>query len=335
MTESREDYLVSVLTGEASLTKEEQDRERFELIKRTICKGSNDDEFALFIAFVQRHHLDPLKKHVYPIKRWDKKENRYIMSFGITVDGYRSMTARSGKYQGQLGPFWCGPEGKWLEFWVSQDPPVASKVGILIKDYTAPVWGVATYKEFAQTDKDGHITGMWQKMPANQLAKCAEVQAHRKALPQDFDLEGVEVVPYINNELSVNDAPDIINEEILEAEVKQAPPSVTVRPYSPDQLKARIAEVAAAQIGKEAGDKRGQVTKALKDFFMDAERANEFTKWLCDGTLQEIGDSLIVAMHAWLQPRFDDTAAAFVIDKVAVQEIDNWAASYEEAQEST
>ena len=123
--------------------------------------------------------------------------------------------------------------------------------------------------------------------------------------------------------------------ETIPAEVKQAPPSVTVRPYTPDQLKARVAEIAAAQIGKEAGDKRGQVTKALKDFFMDAERADVFAKWLFDGTLQGIGDSHIIAMHHWLQPKFDEQAGAWVIDKVAVQEIDAWAASYEEAQEST
>ena len=125
--------------------------------------------------------------------------------------------------------------------------------------------------------------------------------------------------------------------ETIQASAKQeAPPTVAVRPYAPDQLKARTAEVAGKQIGKDAGDKRGQVSNALKDFFMDAEKANEFTTWLTDAkTVKDIGDSLIIAMHAWLQPRFDEAGAAWVIDKVAVQVIDAWVASYEDAQEST
>ena len=98
---------------------------------------------------------------------------------------------RSGKYAGQVGPFWCGHDGEWKDVWLGQDMPAAAKVGILRSDFKEPVWGVALFMEYAQYKKarDGkpaELNSMWQKMGANQLAKCAESLGLRKAFPRDL-----------------------------------------------------------------------------------------------------------------------------------------------------
>lgn len=196
--------------------------EQIALIKRTIAPDANDNELALFLSQCQRTGLDPFSRQIYFIKRGGKGTTQ------VSIDGFRVIAERTHEMDGQE-VWWCGADGVWRDVWLEKEPPAASRVLVYRKGCTHPFPAIAKFAEYKDSGP------MWSKMPANQLAKCAEALALRKAFPHQ--LSGL----YATEEMGQADAP-------LTLEVTPAPdqPKVElpegaclitkVKTYSDDKL---------------------------------------------------------------------------------------------------
>lgn len=158
----------------------------------------------LFFHQAKRTGLDPFAKQIYmlgrrtKIKVWNERAKRqdeeWVMKYTIQtgIDGYRVTGHRLARLAGDdiavEGPFWRGADGGWDDVWLDPNrPPLAAKY--IVAKNGVKYSSVAMYGEYVQTySKDGqqHPNSMWAKMPANQLAKCAEAAAWKKAYPNDF-----------------------------------------------------------------------------------------------------------------------------------------------------
>ena len=64
----------------------------------------------------------------------DLKEERALqgrVTFMVSIDGQRLVAQRTGEYEGQIGPEWCGPDGRWHDVWLTNShrrPPVSASI---------------------------------------------------------------------------------------------------------------------------------------------------------------------------------------------------------------
>ena len=245
------------------LTEFGMNQDRVDLIKRTFFKGSTDDELKLFLHVAAKTGLDPMLRQIYAVKRWDSQSQKETTTFQTSIDGLRLIAERSGKYAGQLGPYWCGDDGVWKDVWISKDMPTAAKVGILRNDFKEPLWGVAKYQSYYQTKKDKTPNTFWTKMADVMVAKVAESLAIRKAFPQEvsglysdeeMDQAGEvkeeralsKSVDHMTKDLSTKDLKEVV-EKSAPAKVAQQEKSsyqiLNIPPANPEQIE-KIKEVA-------------------------------------------------------------------------------------------
>ena len=181
-------------------------RDQIDLLKRTVCQGSTDDEFRLFVHVAQRSGLDPFARQIHAVKRWDGKLKRDTMVIQTGIDGYRSTAERTREYAGSDEATFeaCDCQN-------ADSPPGHPKVArvvvhrLLPNGHMVDQTGIARWHELKPAHTKGqfaneYLDAMWWRMPFNQLAKCAEANGLRIAFPRV--LGGV----YIEEEMQQADA---------------------------------------------------------------------------------------------------------------------------------
>lgn len=272
---------LAVVDGQAVTTYQPQPgftRDQIELIKTTIAKGVTDDELKLFISTAERRGLDPFARQIYAVKRKNRRTGVEEMTIQVAIDGLRAIADRHGKYAGQVGPFWCGPDGVWRDVWIDRDYPVAARVGVLRHDFSEPLYAVALWTEYCP-GYDGKPERMWQQYPSIMLAKCAEALALRKAFPEQMG--GL----YTSEEMSIANAERVAQPEPHRtnghARTEPTEPVITceqaakacVAVTAEDDLATAEAMLEAAlaackaSVGSKADRKR-----LLEEFYLDAKQ---------------------------------------------------------------
>lgn len=253
----------------------EWNREKVELVKRTVCpQGIGDHEFALFIEQCKRSGLDPLIKQAFCVERRMKLPNGQWGSKHEFQPAEAGMLARAEAF-----PDFGGITAAAVH--ANDEIEIDPGAGVVVHKFRpgkdrGPIVGawarlcragkpaVVTWVDFdayAQTVNDKQsgrrvLNSMWEKLGDTMITKCARVAALRVAYPAAFGglyiREEMPPEEYVQREAPVVRAPPPRQEQqrqdVTEGEIVQP----AQLPSGQWEMEIRLAEEAIAKASDEA-----------------------------------------------------------------------------------
>jgi phage recombination protein Bet len=210
-------------------------------VQSVLAPDLSPEELRLFAMVATRSGLDPFAKQIYAVKRKGR------VTFQTGIDGYRSIAARTGMYDGQDEPEYgascgCGdnrPAGH----------PESATVRVYRKGVGRPIAATAFWHEYKpEGGQSGQGDVMWTRMPRVMIAKVAEALALRKAFPYDPE-----------NRIGIG--ADLYTADEMAQAGRTAPAAETTKaPTLAERAKAKRAEVEAPQTAATEPEVDGQAS---------------------------------------------------------------------------
>jgi phage recombination protein Bet len=276
----------------------------------------SDKDFAVFKAQVVQTGLNPFMRQIYAIPRKRKIGNEWIITYQtlISIDGFRTIAERTGKYTGQTPMYWSDDGVSWVEGWAKNTPPKLAKVGVC-RSYPngvdKPTWAVAKYDGYVVKNKvidkvTNKVTerpsGQWLNNPELMLSKVAEMLAFRKAFPEVLSgIYGVdEMDKVLADEKSITNVSNPIKQENSENNfdlvnrVKDVLSNV-VKPNTPIEKQRYVCRV----LGKDNIKSLSSLSKdELNIVLVNAiKSANDKQTPKDDGLEKDLLDAVVVALR--------------------------------------
>ena len=232
---------------------------QLKLVKETVAKDCNPQEFDLFMEFSRSMGLNPFRRQILPMVFNKGNANKRRMTMIVTRDGLRVIASRCGNYRPASEPAKIvfdpslkgpgNPKGILsvsVTLWQRDvDGTWWPVIGEAYWDEFAPLkYGPDAYEDTGETWPDGNpkmrlkpgavptvldADGNWPKMPIVMITKCAEMQALRAGWPEQFsnvyaeeEMDRARVIDAMASEIVANE--EQIRREALISKV----PSLTV-----------------------------------------------------------------------------------------------------------
>jgi phage recombination protein Bet len=147
--------------------------EDIKILRDTKFRKFEDHEIAYASKICTLLRLNPLLNQIHFVKR-KNKDGTYSITAQVGIDGFRLTAMRAGGYAGSDEPV--------FETSLDKKKPLKATVTVyrIVEGQKCSFTASARWDEYTTGEQ------MWQRMPFNQLAKCAEALALRKAFPAEL-----------------------------------------------------------------------------------------------------------------------------------------------------
>jgi phage recombination protein Bet len=226
-----------------------------------------DKDYAIFIYQCVRTGLDPVVRQIYMVRRVDQRRGGVRGTVQTSIDGYRLIADRTGKYAGSDDPVFDEGLTQFEFLKTGREHPSTASISVyklLDNGHIAKFSATAAWEAYYPGDEKGK---MWKKMPMLMLGKCAEALALRKAFPSQ--LSGLYITEEMMQAPEVDETNEILgnllnmrNEKAVEVLNKMA--KLGIKPDDPVVLQVLETSIENVEDTEEGTEKLRKLWTLLR-----------------------------------------------------------------------